>query len=416
MQGIGDRQVRIQHLRIVAALLRHRPAWCLEHLAGLLRDQQRRITALSDGERDLNAVFDMSYRSLADEQQRLFRLLALVPRPEVDGHAAAALLGTDPGTATGLLEDLVDHSLLLEQTPGRYRLHDLLRLHACAVAGDDPAGDRDAALERVFDYYQHTADRATRDLQKALQLHREQGDRLGQANTLTRLGHVRAAHKAVSGLQVPVADGRWQPLFQLPAAPADFTGRQAECKSVLGALARENGVPVVAISGQPGIGKTALALRAAHQARDRFPDGQLWVQLAGASARPRDPGEVLGELLRAFGVPGSAVPDDHAERASVFRSRVAGRRLLVVADDAASAEQVAPLLPGTPGCALIVTSRMCLEGLAGACIMPLAVMTREEAVDLLARIIGPARVEADPSGWFPPCSASRIPQACSTIC
>ena len=182
---------------------------------------------------------------------------------------------------------------------------------------------------------------------------------------------------------------------------------------MLGALAREN---VVAISGQPGIGKTALALRAAHQARDRFPDGQLWVQLAGASARPRDPGEVLGELLRAFGVPGSAVPDDHAERASVFRSRVAGRRLLVVADDAASAEQVAPLLPGTPGCALIVTSRMCLEGLAGACIMPLAVMTREEAVDLLARIIGPARVEADPSGWFPPCSASRIPQACSTIC
>ena len=147
------------------------------------------------------------------------------------------------------------------------------------------------------------------------------------------------------GLQVPVADGRWQPLFQLPAAPADFTGRQAECKSVLGALARENGVPVVAISGQPGIGKTALALRAAHQARDRFPDGQLWVQLAGASARPRDPGEVLGELLRAFGVPGSAVPDDHAERASVFRSRVAGRRLLVVADDAASAEQVATLLP-----------------------------------------------------------------------
>ena len=288
-----------------------------------------------------------------------------------------------------------------------------------------------------------------------------------------------------------------------PGCSGGFHRRQAECKSVLGALARENGVPVVAISGQPGIGKTALALRAAHQARDRFPDGQLWVQLAGASARPRDPGEVLGELLRAFGVPGSAVPDDHAERASVFRSRVAGRRLLVVADDAASAEQVAPLLPGTPGCALIVTSRMCLEGLAGACIMPLAVMTCEEAVDLLARIIGPARVEADPvgvgelaeacgelplalrvagarlaarptwpmsamtrrlarltagfgnsrpetcryepgsrrvmafcpndtsepsassafpvrpispSGWFSPCSASRIPQACSTIC
>jgi DNA-binding SARP family transcriptional activator len=186
--------------------------------------------------------------------------------------------------------------------------------------------------------------------------------------------------------------------FQLPAAPADFTGRQGECEMVLDTLAQEDGVPVVAISGQPGVGKTALALYAAHQARNRFPDGQLWVQLSGTSARPRDPGEALGELLRACGLPGWAIPDSQPDRAAAFRSTIAGRRLLIVADDAASAGQVVPLLPGTPGCAIVVTSRMRLEGLAGARLMPLDVLPRGDAVDLLSRILGSGRVAADPVG------------------
>jgi DNA-binding SARP family transcriptional activator/tetratricopeptide (TPR) repeat protein len=147
-------------LRIAAALLRHRPAWTPEHLAGLLRDQRQRISALSDGERDLGAVFDLSYRSLTTALQDLFRSLGLVPGPDVDAYAAAALAGTDPAGATRLLEDLTDHNLLIQQAPGRYRLHDLIRLHARALADGDPLPSRDCTLDRLLDYYQRTAGRA----------------------------------------------------------------------------------------------------------------------------------------------------------------------------------------------------------------------------------------------------------------
>jgi DNA-binding SARP family transcriptional activator/tetratricopeptide (TPR) repeat protein len=147
-------------LRIAAALLRHRPGWTLGHLAGLLRDQRQRLSVLSDGERDLDAAFSLSYRSLPGAQQRLFRCLGLVPGPDVDGFAAAALADTDSATATQLLEDLADHSLLTLQASGRYRLHDLIRLHATALAAHDRADDRDTALGRLLDFYQHTARRA----------------------------------------------------------------------------------------------------------------------------------------------------------------------------------------------------------------------------------------------------------------
>jgi len=211
---------------------------------------------------------------------------------------------------------------------------------------------------------------------------------------------LRAAQARVLRQDIPAghqADA-WQPVCQLPAAPADFTGRAAECAELIGAIAPVGdhpGVPIVAISGPPGIGKTSLALYAAHKIRERFPDGQLWVQLAGASARPRDPGEVLGELLRALGLPGSAIPEDFSERAVCYRSRLAGRRFVVVADDAASAAQVRLLLPGTAGCALVVTSRAQLEGLDGAHLMPLDVLPPGDAAGLLSRIVGAGRVAAE---------------------
>ena len=148
-------------LRIAAAMLRHRPAWDLEHLAGLLRDQRRRITALSDGEHDLSAVFDLSYRSLAEPHRALFRRIGLIPGPDLDPYAAAALLQVDPAAAAGLLEDLVDHNLLLCHAPGRYRLHDLVRAHARTLTATDPAPDRDAALDRLLHYYAHTAHSAS---------------------------------------------------------------------------------------------------------------------------------------------------------------------------------------------------------------------------------------------------------------
>jgi DNA-binding SARP family transcriptional activator len=144
-------------LRIAGALLRHRPAWKPEHLAALLGDEQRRVSALSDGERDLATVLGLSYRGLSGWHRLLLRRLGLVPGPDADAYAAAALLGIDPDTATGLLEDLADHNLLIAHAPGRYRLHDLIRVHARTQAATDPASDREAALDRLLCYYAHIA-------------------------------------------------------------------------------------------------------------------------------------------------------------------------------------------------------------------------------------------------------------------
>jgi DNA-binding SARP family transcriptional activator/tetratricopeptide (TPR) repeat protein len=205
--------------------------------------------------------------------------------------------------------------------------------------------------------------------------------------------------------------GGWQPVFQLPPAPGDFTGRTAETARLTGELrpaADRTGVPLAVISGMPGIGKTSLALHVAHSMRAQFPDGQLWAHLAGTSARPRDAGEILGEFLRALGLPGSEIPPGLAERAGCYRSRLAGRRVLVVADDAA-AEQVRPLMPGTPGNALLVTSRFRLGNLDGALHLPLDVMPAADAVSMLARIVGTDRVATEHD------AAVSLIQACGAL-
>jgi hypothetical protein len=180
---------------------------------------------------------------------------------------------------------------------------------------------------------------------------------------------------------------------------ADFTGRPEQVAGLQAMLAPGDDrpdVPVVVISGPPGVGKTALMVRAGHAVRSLFPDGQLWAPLDGASGRPRDPAEVLGELLRALGVHGSAIPSSTEEGAALLRSRLADRRVLVVADDAASAAQVRPLLPGTAGCAVMVTSRVQLADLAGARHLLLGPLTVGEATQLLDRIAGADRIAAEP--------------------
>lgn len=189
------------------------------------------------------------------------------------------------------------------------------------------------------------------------------------------------------------------PLCQLPLAPGDFVGREDECARLADIIVPDQGavgVPLAVLSGPPGIGKTSLALHVAHRLRAHFPDGQLWVQLAGASDRPRDTGEVLGELLRALGVHGSAIPESLSERAAVYRSRLADRRVLLVADDVASAAQLQALLPGTAGNAVIATSRLRLAGLPYADFLPLDLLTGADALGMLARIVGQARMTAEP--------------------
>ncbi|MBV9450635.1 MAG: tetratricopeptide repeat protein [Streptosporangiaceae bacterium] len=186
---------------------------------------------------------------------------------------------------------------------------------------------------------------------------------------------------------------------QLPRDLPDFCGREAEIEQLTdlltGTSPAPGETPVAVISGKPGIGKTALAIRAAHQVSATFPDGQLIANLHGGGPRSAPAESVLVSFLHALGVPGSAVPRLMEDRIAMFRSLAASRRLLVVLDNAASETQVRSLLPGSASCAVIITSRTRITGLAGANLINLDVLDDDHALDLLSTIIGCERVAAE---------------------
>ncbi|TDV48874.1 AfsR/SARP family transcriptional regulator [Actinophytocola oryzae] len=187
---------------------------------------------------------------------------------------------------------------------------------------------------------------------------------------------------------------------QLPAVPPDFTGRGrqlAEVTTGLSGAASAGAVPVWVMSGQGGVGKSTLALRAAHELVDAFPDGQLFAQLHGTTSTPASTEAVLARFLTALGDTAIGLPSTVEEQAERYRSVLAGRRVLVVLDDAAAETQVRPLLPGTPGCAVLVTSRNRLAGLVGARLTELDVLEAAEARELLTRIAGDDRAAAEPT-------------------
>ncbi len=182
---------------------------------------------------------------------------------------------------------------------------------------------------------------------------------------------------------------------QLPTDIADFTGREPELAGVLRFLSPlprlARAVRVVSIAGRGGVGKSALAVRAAHICAERFPDGQIYACLRGTT-----PDEVCGRLLRAVGVADDAVPTDPRVRVELYRSTLAGRRMLIVLDDVADESQVAHLLPGSPTCAVITTSRRRLSALPGACRVDLDAFEIGQALSLLREVIGDERVDAEP--------------------
>ena len=197
---------------------------------------------------------------------------------------------------------------------------------------------------------------------------------------------------------------------QLPSAVPGFAGRAAELASLNAALAQAEreysaGAPAIvisAVSGTAGVGKTALAVQWAHQVAERFPDGQLYVNLNGfgPGGQPVEPGEAVRGFLAGLGVAPAEIPAGGPAQAALYRSLLAGKRVLVVLDNARDAGQVRPLLPGSPGCLAIVTSRSDLAGLVaaeGAHPVSLDLLTTAEASDLLARRLGEARLASEPA-------------------
>jgi tetratricopeptide (TPR) repeat protein len=205
---------------------------------------------------------------------------------------------------------------------------------------------------------------------------------------------------------------------QLPADLATFTGREAALKELLsaGSAVRGDGpvtVVVSAIEGMAGVGKTQLAVRAAHELvrSGRFAEMQLYVNLRGFDPEqpPADPGTVLDGFLRALEVPAQQIPAGLDGRAAMFRDRIHDRHALLLLDNAASADQIRNLIPSSPTCFVLVTSRRALTDLDGAVRHPLGLFSRAEAVALLCRVAGPERVVTEPD------VAAEIVTACGLL-
>ncbi|MEU9305151.1 BTAD domain-containing putative transcriptional regulator [Streptomyces sp. NPDC048269] len=203
----------------------------------------------------------------------------------------------------------------------------------------------------------------------------------------------------------------------LPPAAASFTGRNQDLATLdrLLDLLDGSSPPVGSITGPGGVGKTALAVHWSHQVASRFPDGQLFADLRGydEEEEPRRPSAVLDRFLRALGVPGPQIPADQVERTALFRSVLDGRRVLIVLDNARSFQQIRPLLPGTSGCCVLVTSRDSMSSrLAGDyALVPLNLgsLAQDESITLLSRVAGDDRLAGDPV------AAARLSELCDRL-
>jgi DNA-binding SARP family transcriptional activator/tetratricopeptide (TPR) repeat protein len=308
--------------------------------------------------------------------------------------------------AAGYHNDLIAE--LLELT-GRHPLRETLWRHL--IVAQDEAGRRADALNS---YHRLRSELRRRigvepsdDLRELYQrLLTGRGPRRDDGQR-ARLADPEAAAPPTSSTQAgpgprgPVA--RTEPARNdLPGDTADFTGRGRELDRLLAIAApdddRPRTVAISAIDGMAGIGKTTLAVHLAHRLADRFPDGRLFIDLHGHTPghEPRDSAAALGELLRALGVPGEHIPEGLPRRAGLWRAELAGRRVLVVLDNAANAAQVQPLIPGSAGCLAVVTSRRRIADLDGARVLSLDTLPEQDAYALFAAVAGTDRCRAEP--------------------
>ncbi|NEB37935.1 BTAD domain-containing putative transcriptional regulator [Streptomyces sp. SID14515] len=308
--------------------------------------------------------------------------------------------------ADALLAYLQVRDVLVEETglePG-HRLRDLHR----AILGEDPALDRAAVTAHAPDRVAVVGHDAAPDrtpfaaeyaapVRTAVTADDPAPDRTAvTAEDAAALGTAEdAAPDPAPGpapdLAALVAEERARPdvarARMLPPALGDFSGQQGELAEIEAVLrtghAADEPAATVTVSGPGGVGKTALAVQAAHRLRSAYPDGQLFATLAGTRTQPVSPTAVLGRFLRALGVPATAVPDDPEERVGLYRGLLAERRILVVLDDAFDEKQLAPLLPASGTCGVIATGRVRLGGLGGAHRVELREMSEADSAALL---------------------------------
>lgn len=187
----------------------------------------------------------------------------------------------------------------------------------------------------------------------------------------------------------------------LPTDIGDFVGREQEVQSIERILVDSamtsalRAVPIVVVTGMPGVGKSVTAVHVSHRLADRYPDGQLFADLGGGESHRLSPMQVLESFLRALGVSSVEIPEDLEERASLYRRLIGNRRILIVLDDAVSERQVLPLVPGIPGSAVLITSRKKLAALPGAHHVEIGVFGVRQSLNLLAQIAGPQRIVSD---------------------
>ncbi|MDP9793044.1 DNA-binding SARP family transcriptional activator [Catenuloplanes nepalensis] len=341
----------------------------------------RRVEALARRARLAGDASDA--RSMLAEALALFdgEPLAGVPGPFAERHRrrltelhldlleARLALDVDLGRAAWCVPEL---RALSDENPLRERLSVLLirALHASGRPGE-AAAVFPAARRRIVD-----------------RLGLEPGAELADAHRRLLAGEGSPAPPAPGEEPAPLP-------AQVPATTADFTGREAVARLIVDALSGpgRGWLPIVAVAGMGGLGKTTLVRHVAHRLGAHYPDGQLYADLRGSGARPASPHDILESFLEALGA--ESVPDCMDSGSALFRSVTHERRLLVVLDDAHSLAQITPLLPGTATCGVIVTSRSRLAGLNGAVHADLGVFDETEAIELLSRVVGRDRVAAE---------------------
>jgi DNA-binding SARP family transcriptional activator/transcriptional regulator with XRE-family HTH domain/tetratricopeptide (TPR) repeat protein len=361
----------------------------------VFRDLAARAASARAGGDDLTAV--ESY----EHAVRLWRAEPFADVDELSGHPAI----------TALRHELVGVLLRYAEVACALGQHDRVIPRLQALANAEPLNEPAHAqlmIALAGTGQQAAAIRVHEDLRSRLdrELGLDPGEELAEAYVRVlrqdiRAGSLRRAHPRTPALRSTVSVVP----RQLPAAPRCFIGRRRELDMLSALVDRDlgeaSGLVIVATTGMAGIGKTALAVHWAHHIADRFPDGQLFVNLRGSgpSGTPILATDAVRGFLTALGVPPALIPPDTDRQAALYRTLLADRRMLIVLDNAQDAEQVRPLLPGSPGCMVLVTSRNRLTGLAaaeGARLIALSVLTEAESQDLLALNLGTVRAMAEP--------------------